>query len=386
LNATWCGATNCNLAQTIVANTVSGATNYEFWFENTSLGYSQTRQKGNGIASIGISWIAGVQYGVTYQVRVRAYVGGVWGAYGSACSLSMAAQQPATQLTNCAMTNLTYSSLLVVNAVSGAQDYEYEITNAQQPLTTTRQRGSPTNSIAISWLTGIQYGRTYNVRVRSKVGGVWGSYGPTCTFSMQASNPPTQLTSPSCGGTGMTHTSTLAWTAVTGATNYRVNIANSSLGYSQTKTKGGSGTTMVLSTFSGLLANQTYTVTVSSYIGGAWGAFGPACTITMGSVVRIANPEMDENGNADFNFGISMYPNPIGDGVNPTINITGADQRDAVVTVMDLTGRVVATYQLFVDSDDYSTELTNFPDLVAGMYIMQVQVGSKVQSQKFVAE
>lgn len=383
LNATWCGATNCNLTQVCVANTVTGATNYQFWFQNTTLGYSQTRVKGNGIPSMPLSWISGLQYNVTYVVRVRAYVGGVWQAYGPSCNLTMAATVPTTQLTNCAMTNCTYASVLQVTPVSGAQDYCYEITNAQQPLTSTVFRGSPVASIGISWLNNIQYGRTYNVRVRAKVGGVWGPYGSTCTFTMQASAPTTQLTT-LCNASGLSGSSVLAWTAVSGATNYRVNIANTGLGYSQTKVKGSSGTTMGLSQFSGLLANQTYTVTISSYMGGAWSAYGPACTITMGSVVRLANPEAEEN--ADFNFGISMYPNPIGDGVNPVINITGADQKEATVTILDLTGRVVTTYQLFVEGDSYSTELAGFPDLIGGMYIMQVQVGDQVQSQKFIAQ
>jgi PKD repeat protein len=383
LNSTWCGATNCTLNQTIVANQVSGATNYEFWFQNATLNYSQTRVKGNSIANIPLTWIAGLQYNTTYQVRVRAYVGGVWQAYGPTCNLTTAAQIPLTQLSSCAMTGLLYTSSLSVISIAGASDYEYEITNAQQPLTTTRLRGSSTPSIPISWFTGIQYGRTYNVRVRSKVGSVWSSYGSTCTFSMQASNPSTQLTT-SCGATGLTHLSSLSYAAVGGATNYMINISNSASGYSQTKTRGNSTTTIGLGTWTGLLANTTYTVTVASYIGGAWGAFGPPCQITIGGVFR--HIDIDEEGSADFNFGISMYPNPLGNGVNPTLTIKGADQQNALVTVMDLTGRTVATYTLFVEGDDYSAELAEFPDLVAGMYIMQVTVGDKVQSRKFIAE
>lgn len=384
LNATWCGATNCNVSQTIAANNVSGATNYEFWFQNVSLGYSQTRVKGNGTASLPLSWMSGLQYGVTYQVRIRAYVGAAWQPYGPTCTITMAAQSPTTQLTNCAATNLTLSNSLVVNAVAGAQDYEYTISNAQQPLNTVRARGSNINSIGLTWFTGIQYGRTYDCTVRVKVGGVWSAPGPVCTFSMQAAPPSTQLTT-LCGASGITASSVLGWTAVTGATNYRVNIANSGLGFSQTKVKGNNGTTMGVSQFSGLLINNTYTVTVSSYIGGAWGPFGPVCTITMGGNVRMENPSAEEE-SVDFNFGVSMYPNPLGDGINPTINITGADQKDAVVTILDLSGRVVASYQMFVVGDDFMAQLADFPELPAGMYIMQVQVSDQVQSQKFIAQ
>ncbi len=385
LNSTWCGASNCNLTQTIVANQVSGATNYEFWFENVSLGYSQTRVKGNGIANLPLSWISGVQYGATYQVRVRAFVGGVWQSYGPTCNLTMAAQTPPPQLTNCATTGLTLSSYLVVNSVAGASDYEYEVTNAQQPLTVTRLRGSSTPSIAVSWFPGIQYGRTYNVRVRARVGSVWSSYGPTCTFAMQATNPPTQLTN--CAATGLTRTSTLVYGAVTGATNYQINISNAALGYNVTKLRGNNSTSIGLGLWTGLQANTTYTVTISSFVGGVWGPFGPPCTITIGAVFRTSDPNAEaEEISGDFGFGISMYPNPLMNGTNPTLVISNADQKDAYVNVLDLTGRVVASYKVFVEGDNYTTELHEFPDLVGGMYIMQVQVGDQVQSQKFIAE
>lgn len=384
LNATWCGATNCNLNQTVVCNSVSGATNYEFRFVNASLSYSQSRQRGNGTPNIPLSWIAGLQYNTTYTVTVRAYVGGVWQAYGPSCNLTMATQIPTTSLTNCAATNLTYSNSLFVTSVAGAQDYEYTITNAQQPLSEVRLRGSNVASIGISWFNAIQYGRTYNCTVRVKVGGVWSQPGPVCTFSMLASAPTTQLTA-TCGAIGVTSSTILGWTGVTGSTNYRVKITNTSLGYSQIKAKGSSGTTMGVSQFSGLLINNTYTVTIATYIGGAWSAYGPACTITMGANVRMADPYTGEETN-EFEFGVSMYPNPLGIGVNPTVTIAGADQQNAVIQVMDLTGRIVATYSLYVEGDEFVAQLSEFPDLIAGMYIMQVTVGDKVQSEKFIAE
>jgi PKD repeat protein len=386
LNSTWCGATNCTISQTIVANTVSGATNYEFWFENAGLGYSQTRVKGNGIANIPLSWIAGLQYGVTYTVRVRCFISGQWQAYGPVCTLTMAPQTPQPQLTNCAATGLTYASQLSVTQIAGAADYEYEITNAVQPLTTTRLRGSGTTSIPISWFTGIQYGRTYNCRVRALVGGVWSSYGPTCTFTMAAA-PTTQLTN--CGMTGVTSATVMNWTAVTGSSNYRVNVTNPSLSYNVTRVKGSNGTSMPVSQFPGLLSGNTYTVTVSCFIGGTWTTAGPACTITMGGNTRLWMPGDEEEkveNTAAFAFGISMYPNPLADGQTPTLVISGADQKDAVVTVMDLSGRVITSYMLYCEGADFNAQLSGFPDLVAGMYIMRVTVGDQIQSQRFVAE
>lgn len=386
LNGTWCGATNCTLSQTIVANSVSGATNYEFWFENVSLGYSQTRVKGNSIPNMPLSWIAGLQYGVTYTVRVRCFVSGQWQSYGAACTLSMAPQTPQPQLTNCAATGLTYTSVLYINQIAGATNYEYEVTNAQQPLTTTRLRGSSTTNMPISWLSGIQYGRTYNCRVRALVGSTWSSYGPTCTFTM-GPEPTTQLTN--CGMTGVTGATSMSWTAVTGSTNYRVNVTNASLGYNVTRVKGSTATNIPVSQFPGLVTGNTYTVTVSCYIGGTWTAFGPACTITMGGNTRIAMPgesEEEKESTEAFSFAIALYPNPIADGQTPSLVISGADQKDATVQVMDLSGRVITSYMVYCEGEQFTTQLSSFPDLVAGMYIMQVTIGDQVQSQRFIAE
>ena len=382
LTAASCGSTGQTLSGTVYATTVSGATNYEFRFVNASLSYSQSRVKGNGIANVPLSWIPGLQYGVTYDVQVRCYINSAWQAYGPVCTVSLAAQIPTTQLTNCAATNLTLSSSLSVTSVAGAQNYQYEVTNAQQPYSQAIMRNSTTTSIGLTWFPNLQYGRTYNVRVRAMVGNVWGAYGPTCTFAMQASSPSTLLAASSCGATGLTATSVLSYNAVVGATNYQVNIVNA-LGYNQTRARGNNGTTMSLSTFSGL-TNGSYTVTVRSYIGGQWGTFGPPCTITLGSA-RMSDPSLGEN-QPMFGFAMSMYPNPLGDNVNPTLNITGADGEVATVNVVDINGRVVTTYELNVEGDDYTTVLAGFPDLVAGIYFMQVQVGNEVQNQKFIAQ
>ncbi|HTF05426.1 MAG TPA: T9SS type A sorting domain-containing protein, partial [Bacteroidia bacterium] len=171
---------------------------------------------------------------------------------------------------------------------------------------------------------------------------------------------------------------------VVGATNYRIKIENASLGYSQIRVKGNNGTYISMNNFSGLQINMTYTVTIASYVGGIWSAYGPPCTITMSGSTRHAEFSGDEQ--PAFNFAILMYPNPLGDNVDPTVNITGADGQAATINIVDITGRVITTYEIQVTGDNYSTVLEGFPDLVAGIYFMQVQVGSQVQKHKFIAE
>jgi hypothetical protein len=142
----------------------------------------------------------------------------------------------------------------------------------------------------------------------------------------------------------------------------------------------------------GIYNGQTYQWTVEvRYNPGSGNVFGPAstpCNITFSSSARLGDPYSNDPviEEREFSFAMMMYPNPLAEGINPTINITGADQKDAFINVLDLTGRVIASYKVFVTGDNYSTELAEFPDLVGGMYLMQVQVGDQVQSTKFIAE
>lgn len=54
-----------------------------------------------------------------------------------------------------------------------------------------------------------------------------------------------------------------------------------------------------------MLANSTYTVEVAYYAGGAWSAYGPACTIvTPGTVPRYAFKENEEVTLEEPNTGI----------------------------------------------------------------------------------
>ena len=384
LSPTLCNSININYSQTITATSVLYATNYEFLFANPTLSYSQSRVKGNGIPTMPLTWIIGLQYGQTYNVRVRAYVGGVWQAYGPICTIAMASTIPATQLVNCSATNLTLSNYLTIFAVPGASDFEYEVTNASQPYSLLRLRGSPTITIGLSWFANLQYGRTYNCRVRSKVGGVWGSFGPSCTFAMQASNPATQLTPVSCGVTGLSGSSTLYYAAVVGATNYEIKIQNTALSYSLTRLRGNSGTNINLTNFTGLLPNTQYDVLVRSYIGGQWGVFGSVCSITMGNTLRLANSE-DVVLQVDSNWTANLYPNPVGNVDNPSILITGAKNELAMLSILDITGRIVQTFECKISESNYSQLLEDFPNLVSGVYFLQVQIGDRKQTTKFIA-
>lgn len=338
------------------------------------------------------SWTGGITNGVAFTPTVTTTYT-VTGTSAAGCTstgtrtITVSSCSSTTSLTSsyCGRTNMVLINWLYNYPVTGAQDYQYLFTDMSTSLTYTRVKGNTNPNMPLNWVPGLQYGHSYYVQVRAKVNSVWQNYGPLaqCSISMAAAPPTTQLNATSCGASGLTNVSYIYANAVPGATSYNWVVSNTSLGYNVSKNS--TYANIKLNQFAGLQPGTTYTVTVREYSGGGWSAFGNACTITTGSVLR-ERDEVDPEENAEFNFGISLYPNPVVSGTSPTISITGADQQEATVTVVDLTGRIVTTYQLFVEGDNYTTELADFPDLVAGMYIMQVQVGDQVRSQRFIAE
>jgi hypothetical protein len=354
---------------------------------------SQATLTANGASSY--SWTGGITNGVAFTPTATATYT-VTGTTAEGCSATATATVTVTNCNNisqlhpayCNMTNATLSTWLYNTPVSGATNYEYRFTNTVTSQVLTRVKGNSQPNMPLSYVAGLQYGESYYVQVRSFVNNQWTQYGnlTTCMITMAPAPPPTQLLPASCGATGLTNLSYIKAQGVAGSTQYWWVLQNGPSYYQ------GRGTTVPqirMNQFTGITTNTTYTVTVYHYSAGTWSASSNPCTVTTGGALRLAGEEMEEETEeipAEFSFGVSMYPNPIGAGQNPTVVITGADQKDALVTVLDLTGRVVASYQVYPEGPEYSTQLMDFPALSPGMYIMQVQIGDKVESEKFIAE
>jgi len=90
---------------------------------------------------------------------------------------------PPTQLVSndCNSTINNLGQTLNCIAVTGADDYMYEITGGG--LNETYARDSGLTDFQLSWVQDVQLGGIYNVRVRAKVGGVWGGYDAMCTVT-----------------------------------------------------------------------------------------------------------------------------------------------------------------------------------------------------------
>ena len=83
-----CGKLNFLITNSIVANAVAGATQYEFEFTSTTSGLV-VATKLQTSAILTLSGVSGISAGNTYQVRVRARITTTIGNYGNSCLIGI---------------------------------------------------------------------------------------------------------------------------------------------------------------------------------------------------------------------------------------------------------------------------------------------------------
>lgn len=186
LESQYCNQSFSSLYSTVRSTYVAGATYYQYKFTPQGVGSTVTRTAYKR-ASVNL---AKLKYSTTYDVTVRAMVNGVWGAFGPICTVTTLAP-PLTQLSSgyCNQSFSSTSSQVICDIVPNATNYHYQFT--PQPS------GTPIDKYVQGHgyvnLGGLQYSTTYDVVVKSKVDGVWGSFGPTCTVTL---GPPPPVSGP----------------------------------------------------------------------------------------------------------------------------------------------------------------------------------------------
>ncbi|HLG03940.1 MAG TPA: T9SS type A sorting domain-containing protein, partial [Bacteroidia bacterium] len=327
-------------------------------------------------------------YGQTYDVRVRAKTGGIWGTYANTCTISLSAAAPSPQLqaSYCNIGGLALNSYIYCTAVGGATDYRYQFTDFTDATVYTRTRGNYYTDFNLAWVTSpgrLKYNHTYNVEVAAKINGVWGAYGAVCQITTQGFPTP-QLTPASCGASGLLSTDKIFTTSVGGATNYQYRFTAQGGGTPFTKFRGSNSTYYVLS-WAGLAASTTYDVEVRAYAGGEWGPYGTTCTISTSQGFRFADPMAEsQDGTEATKFSASVYPNPAEAGSTPYIQINGADGQKAVVRIFDIAGKECAAYTMQPVGEEFNAQMNSFAELQSGLYIITVTVNGSVQTSRLV--
>jgi hypothetical protein len=178
-----------NADNLIYCDAVSGAQDYEWIWINMDEPQAPYERKRSAVYNNfkPSTMFPDMLPGTNYQVAVRARVNNVWGEYSQYCPItSPIVGSTRVQNTWC---NKTLSQLFLTikcSAVSGATDYEWEWTNMATETTQVRRRGNVNNDFSTKWISGFAEGQTWQVRVRAKANGMWGSYGTICVISTPA--------------------------------------------------------------------------------------------------------------------------------------------------------------------------------------------------------
>ena len=183
-----CGTILADLNTAIIANTVSGATNYRFKVVNgTTTRYAETVSRWFYLKSL----TGGGSYGTTYTISVANKYNGVWSDYGNQCAVTTPMPSLVTKLqdSQCGQTLATLKTAVVAKLVPLATNYRFEVVDGGS----TQTIETVSRWFYLKSLTGgALHNRTYRIRVAAKFNDVWGAYGDECIVT----TPSAPLTRP----------------------------------------------------------------------------------------------------------------------------------------------------------------------------------------------
>ncbi|WP_374461850.1 fibronectin type III domain-containing protein [Chryseobacterium taeanense] len=254
----------------------TGATAYNVQYR--ALGSCDwTNFTGNPVSTTTAS-LSGLTQNTTYQVQVQALNGGVQAMYSHIPNLAGSGNGYATAgsfttSANCASTVTGLASSAVTpdaatiswtaSTTPPGNGYEYYYsTSATTPLNSVTPSGSTTAGVVTANLSGLTPNTTYNYWVRANCNGVdKGVWSSSASFTTPSLCP--TITAPAAGATGLSTTPTITWTAINGATGYKVNVGTTSGGNDIVNNADVTGTSY---TFASPLNTSTkYYYTVSGY-------------------------------------------------------------------------------------------------------------------------
>ncbi|MEL1243109.1 T9SS type A sorting domain-containing protein [Flavobacterium sp. DGU11] len=293
-----CGSTLSSFDTPLLANTVYLAESYRFKITNGA----NVQILNRSVNHFRLDMLPSYQYGVTYTVEVATLFNGAYGPYGPACTVNAPAA-PLTQLNNasCNTTVDSFNTSLNAISVASAEGYRFRVVNGANVQTI-----EGTNSyFRLNQLESYQYDTTYTVTVAIKTDGVYGPYGPACTVTSPAAQQ-TQLNSASCGITVPGFNTNLYATTVPSVTGYRFRVANGA----SVQTIEGSASYFRLNQLGSYQYSTVYTVDVAVSVGGVYGAYGPACTVTT-PAPPVTQLRAQDCGITVAGFGTNLYADEV---------------------------------------------------------------------------
>jgi hypothetical protein len=373
-----CGYLAFNLSSSIIADLVSGATQYQFEFSNAA-GTTVLATVSNATRTLALSSVSpAIQWNTQYSVRVRAFTGTIPGPFGAACIIGTIPDPnstvPTTQLRSldCGSTSLSLTSIIQANPVTGATQYEFQFSQGSTVVSTKLQTSLQCNLGSLN--PALNWSNTYSVRVRAYIGALQGTYGPACNITIIADPsvsgvPTTQLVAANCGRLNYSlSTGGCAAVAVTGASSYIFEfLQNGNVVGTRTAPTRICYFNQVVPALSSL---QVYQCRVKVVIGGVTGNPGAICNVGFVPGSRFGTTAEDlelmpgEEGLLNPAFEVTMMPNPF---QGQTLLQFNGRSENLQIRIFDLGGKLVAEERINGASQYYLGASLN-----KGVYILEV--------------
>jgi hypothetical protein len=332
-----------------------------------------------------LSMLSGMQYGFTYQVRVRWNDGSQWSAWGPWCNVTTPSEPPLLMLDSLSCNIVASDFGHIVRIVTipdnyvapyevyGASLYQWELAGPVDTLYHVRTgRG-----FTLGEVNGIQYGTTYSVRARALVFGQWSAWGPACTLTTPAWPPVSQMVN--CNTTVGDVGTLMPFMRILGATSYEVWLYNGTYNDTITRPQPSypQNPRFRLNMFTPVPGIGTYNVRIRAFVPGqGWTPWGPICQVTYGSFMSESIPE-EEMLSDDFQ--VSVFPVPFDGVVN--LVVESWSEEPVQVTVLDLNARIVEDLRA---SLSHHSLITIGERWAPGIYVLRVQQGTEIRTLRVV--
>ncbi|MBQ0152367.1 MAG: fibronectin type III domain-containing protein, partial [Chryseobacterium sp.] len=270
----------------------TGATSYKVQYRPTS-SCDWTNYSGNPISTPSVA-LTGLTQNTTYQVQVQATSATSPSVYSHIPNLAgtgsgYAAAGTFTTIANCASTVTGLASSLVgpdtatiswtASTTPPPNGYEYYYsTSSTAPISSTTASGSTGAGIITANLTNLTPATQYYYWVRTNCNGTDKGVWSTSSSSFTTPSLCPTVSAPAANATGVSLTPTITWTAISGATGYKVRIGTTSGAndVADADVVGGTSTSYIVPT--PLAASTSYYFSVSGYTA-ATPASTTACTV-----------------------------------------------------------------------------------------------------------
>lgn len=384
-----CGTVHTKKNTNISAVNVPGATQYRFsFYDNNTL--ALVGQVTQASRTLNLSSVSGLFYGNTYRFTVAVNTGSGFGNESSInCTLTL---NPPVSTVPCGVTHASMNSYTVATDPFGQTGFRFRVYD-NTGSTMIYEVIQTSKYLNMSQITGAFAGNTYRITVAVRYPLATGgqSFGPessiSCTQTISAPSVPLP-----CNQTYSRTNGYIGFTPIPGVLWYRLKFYT---GTTLVATRSQASNYIYFNQVSGINAGTTYDWTLevlyNNGSGNVWTTPTTPCPVTFGpAAIPLANNNADRTadslGAQVSSLGVTMYPNPLSENQNPIVTINGADGQTSHVNIYDLNGRLITTYEFFVEGDSFQTELSGFPSLEPGMYMMEVVAGEERSFTKFIAQ